>query len=316
LDKYGFPLYAIEKFKGNQADSNLTSHFGFGLAYATFSGMAIDTSKRLPHPYAYLALCDTITKHSAIIPITVLHQEYFKLDSMALEHSLLYWDAGQIKDVVGRARSPFIADSFFLACPTESLIENNTFGLVFTTDLIFNNSGKTIQNMAVDMGDGNGLQSTNLNVLIHAIYSESGIKRLTIKISYTDGSHFYSFSDINVKYNDTRASETGPYSTSDFTHHISGEIIELPFGVEIEVGGGDIHVSLACGHTKIEKPFIWAEAYNPAIGIIQADLNAEIILERIDHDGARVNDKTLLEYLTENGYDSVILDYDLKADTS
>lgn len=308
LYEYGLPIYNIEKFTGSQNDSNQTSYFGFGLAYATLYGMATDTNKRLPSPTTYRYVCDTVNKHSDVIPIALLHQSYYRIDSLAIEDSLFTRTSSQLLDVPDRSRSPYKLQSCFLATPVVHTIEDNCFSVVFKNEMIFDNTGKTILNLAVDLDDGNGLQSVNTNIPISAIYAEAGIKHLIIKVSYTDGSHYYSYSKIDVQFNNNLASLTGPYQTKDFTHHIDGEISDLPLGGEIEIGGGDIHVSLACGHTEIEKPFIWAEGYNPVVGSIDLNLDFDKIRQRINFTpfGA---EKSLSEYLLEEGYDLIHLDY-------
>lgn len=309
LYEYGFPLYTLEPFDGTLTDSSKASIDGFSLLYATIYSMAIDDAHRLPHPDVYRNICDTVTKHSHTIPVTLLHQAINRLNPTAIEDSLMTKENNQLFDVANRTSSPYILDEVFMMAPARNKFVGETLRLKINSNLVFNNTQKNIQDIYVDMDDGRGYTKTNLNQTSEATYDSSKTAAVSFKLEYTDGTTYKSHFDmeIEVPTMQTKASTIFPYDTPDLSHHL--------WSTETYLGdhaGGTIHVAYACGHTSIQKPFIWAEGYNPKVGSIDLSLNYEKAWERLGLE--KINDIPLSQYLEEEGYDLIVLDYDKGGD--
>lgn len=307
----GYAFISLEGFTGQLADSTVSGNgMSFGLAYASITSMTVDSTMTLPSPDNYSAVFDTVTPNSSVIPIIGLHQFYHRTDSLSLEDSLLMLVGDNFWDVPGRIRSPYIENELFMFASVTNSVNRASFSLNFASNQFYSNTGKSVQSLEIDLGNGQGFIEVNFDENIPIFASEVGRMIFKIKLTYTDSTVYYTRFDIIVtKSTAMLSTEAVPDIIYDITS-IPADLSDPTTGR----GGGSISVFLACGHERIEKPFIWAEAYNPAIGIIQADLNPEIILERIDHPFTKIDEVTLLGHLTHNGYDIIVLDYDIGTD--
>jgi hypothetical protein len=309
LYEHGFPFIAIEAFNGQITDSSKANSVAFGLAYAAISSMVVNEANDLPDPSEYRDVFDMFSPSSDVIPIAGLHQIYHKLDPFSLDDSLFIMIDSALVDVPERLRSPYLEKELFLFTPIELSASNAAFSFYFDSDLFYNNTGKTVQSLKIDVGNGQGFQPINFDQNIPLTFTESGRHNFKVELKYTDSTVYYSHFDIIVTAKALRGIAD---AVPDLEHYI-GPLSAEEIGTHGR-GGGTISVFLACGHERIEKPFIWAEAYNPSIGIIQQNLGNAEILFRMAHPDGQVDSKTLLDYLTQNGYDIVILDYDIGTD--
>ncbi len=306
LLEHGFPLFAIDYFKGTINDSNQTSMVGFSLAYASLFTMALDDIYRLPHPDSYRNICDTVRCNSSVIQVAVLHQNYTRIDPNALINNLFSKVDDQLFDVPGRPYSPYVIDSVFMVAPARNSIEGNVLSLAFNSNLVYCNTGQTVSNLFIDMDDGLGYQPTVFGTPITSFYDSSALKNIRFKVIYSDGEVFESHTVIFVEDAPDKSSDEFPYDIIDFSTTLTSS--ETYLG---EPGVGKVYVSYACGHTSIQKPFIWAEGYNPKIalgGTLSLELGYEDAITRILDQN--IEGKPLSEYLEDEGYDLIVLDYD------
>lgn len=305
LIDYGIPIFAIECFDGTLNDTNIANIDIFGLAYATLSSTAVDSIYRLPAPSAYRNIIDTVSMDENVIPIALLHQQYFSLDTNSITDNLFTVTDGQLHDVPSRSRSPYLIHDCFIVSPVVDRINSNILTLSFDSDLFFNNTGKTFDSLFIDMGDGMGYRNCAMDTTIMAIYNEGGAKHLKFKIVYSDMSTYHSQVKLHVEDPPNLTSMIFPFDTPDEIHHI---FAAEPY--EGGYGGGTIYISYACGHTSLQKPFIWAEGYNPIVSEkIKLGLGYEDAWRRINFQDDDMT-QSLSEYLQEEGYDLVVLDYD------
>ena len=212
-----------------------------------------------------------------------MHQIYHKIDDAALEDSLLIMVDSNLVDVLGRTRSPYLKKELFLFAPVEITMNNPAFSLYFDSNHFYNNTNKTILSLKIDVGNGQGYQVVSFDQNIPVIFTESGKHNFKIELIYTDSTVYYSHFDIIVRSAASRDDVIAP----DIVHHIAAlpaeyDVTEMEY-ITWGRGGGTINVYLACGRERIEKPFIWAEAYNPSVGAIQANLKPQDIINRMKH---------------------------------
>ena len=303
LYERGFPFITFEPFIGELNEESKASRLAFGLAYAAITSMVVDSAKSLPDPSAYMTMIDGVNQHSSTIPLLGLHQKYHSIDSNAIANGLIAVSGNAISDIFPRATSPFIEHDLFLFAPAHHSVKSNVFNFRIDSSFFYTNTGKTIADISIDAGIDSTYTSVQFNQNIPVIYSTGGTKNIKIRITYTDATVYYSHFDIRVGAPVGRSVDG---LSPDFTHYIS----EIPGVDGAGRGGGTLNVYLACGHTEIEKPFIWAEAYNPHVGKMNANLTPKDIVDRMSTDDGIVDGTRLYEHLRENGYDIIIIDYD------
>ena len=298
----GFSYINMDYFDGTINDSSKTSPMAFGLAYASLRSMTVASSNNaLPDPSFYRTAMNGVTAESDTIVVAGIHQEFHKMDTMSIENNLFTQVGDNLYDVSGRPSSPYNFDEVFLFSPAVTGVKSATINLKFNSNLFYNNTGKTIQDFDVDMDDDQGYRKSNINQAISANYTNSGQKNIKIKLTYTDNSVYYSHFDMFVEGPQTRSG-----STPDIVHTITPTYDAI---AEEGRGGGTINVFLACGHTEIQKPFIWAEGYNPVVGPIDLSLSVEDAIDRLSRDETLLHGQRLYDHLIENGYDIILLDY-------
>lgn len=302
LYQRGISYIDLTAFDGSSTEvkANMIS---FSLAYASITTMAVDSTKVLPSPSAYRNKMDIISPQSNRIIVAGLHQVFHKIDSNAIADNLFTRAGNNLADLLPREESPYVEQELFLFAPAEVVVHQPSFLLSFDEDLFFNNSGKMVDSLLVDADNGGGFTPLNFGEDLQVVNLLGGAVQIKVKLVYTDGSIYYSAFDITTAASSYEATEI-----PDIIHTISPTYGMAP---DDGRGGGEVNVHLACGHEKIEKPFIWAEAYNPVVGSVVANLSPEDIEKRLEHietvqDGT---DITLWHYLRQNGYDIIILDY-------
>ena len=305
----GIPYLNIAPFDGTISSTNKSSLFTFQLAYATLYTM--DIVGNLPEPDDYKEKMLGQGNLSEIVLITGLHQEYHKIDLNAVNNNLLMVENGKMLDVLPRSQSPYMQHELFMLAPATQKVKRLNFSMVISGDLFYSNTAKTIQSINIDLADGAGFRACQIDSPVNCKYEEGGLKTIYVVIQYTDGTNYGSHFDLFVENN--IIAKDGDDSWNNF-HYIPPILTGIS---EEGRGGGKIYVYYACGHEKIEKPFIWAEAFNPAIGNLNFGLTPEMLIARMKMPETQVisgSSKTLWDYLIDEGYDIVLLDYDHGAD--
>lgn len=302
LYEYGFPLQSFENFGGTLRDSNKTDVNNFGLAYASIYSMAIKDLYRLPDPLSYRQIIDQ--DNNGIVRLVGLHQRYYQLNPLALDLNLLRENNGQLFDVAGRTQSPYQAKELFLIAPDVSYIKAESLKLYFDRNLFYN-QGKNVQLLELDFGTG--YSSVNFNQVIDNKNIETGLHTIKIRISYANGSSFEShFNLFFEKPILDKSTSIDPFDTPDLVQHIFAK--EAYLGTK---AGATVYVSYACGHTSLQKPFIWCEGFNPLVGKIDNRLDFNQAVQRLNYINIQaLGNKSLSQHLLDEGYDLVVVDYD------
>lgn len=308
LYERGFSFVNLAPFNGQLTDSSKSNLIVFSLAYASLVSMTVDESKALPAPSSYRNIMDTVYSTSSIIPVAGMHQLYNTISLDAIDDSLMAISDGNLTDIFPRTEDPYIEKEVFMFAPAELMMDQAVFSLYFDSELFYSNSNKTIDSLLIDVGNGMGFLPIDFDEDVQLSFAERGLKTIKVQLKYTDGTDYFSNFDILIKSAAFRGVEDEP----DLSYYVPG--INYEVDPSLGRGAGHVYTYLACGHDKIEKPFIWAEAFNPNVGEISANLTKDDIVDRLAHTDSYVDGKPLLGYLTENGYDIIILDYDHGAD--
>jgi hypothetical protein len=201
MEEYGAPIIPMKNFNGilndtNNVDINVwrTLYFQMQTAYCG-SGS---------NPFPTIATVNSLIKQnlndSLPVPIPILIGNYSSIKSYAFSNNLLSYNsnANQVFDVIGRPESPYQSKNLFAASPTAAWTKSGTVKFVCKPNLVWNNSGKTISQIQIDFGNTLGFQNIGMETPITVSYADTGTKRWTIKISFTDNSVMQCYSQYYV----------------------------------------------------------------------------------------------------------------------
>lgn len=160
------------------------------LAYTTLSTSRIYGTNPLPTISAVNTTIANQLATSSSIPIVMMHSKYAHVKVDAFSANLLKVENDQVKDVSGRTMSPYTLRSIFIASPTNNVSTSDNFSLIFKNELFYNTTGKTVQSLSVDFGDGRGYLTAGWNKAISGGYTTNGLIIIKIKVKFTDNSEF------------------------------------------------------------------------------------------------------------------------------
>jgi len=189
LRDFGIDFLDLDNFSGTSTnDSNFTSLVEWRCLYASMysdqingnaSMLALDTLNKLLNNYA---------SPGGPINLATLFYTYQSLDPNAITNHLLTVQNGiQLYDVSGRTQSPYDSETLFAIAPVRQSASVGANQIVFSSNLMFGNTGKTLSSIQVDpMGTGY-YQSASLDVPINISYDSAGYYTINIIFHYTDG---------------------------------------------------------------------------------------------------------------------------------
>lgn len=201
LEEYGCPMLPMATFNGTLTDSNRIDMNLLRTLYLQLqTGWAKSTSNPLP---AITSINTTIKQNVSStlpIPIPLLIGQYNTVKSNAFTSNLLSYNSGtnQIFDVAGRTESPYDLKNLFAACPNkkQTIIGNETF--VVQSNMIWNNTNKTISQLQIDFANGQGFQTISIGMPISISYTDTGYKRWTVKAVLSDNSILQCYNEYYV----------------------------------------------------------------------------------------------------------------------
>ncbi len=229
----------------------------------------------------------TARRHSedGTIPLGLLYVQYNAVTEGALDQGLLRLEDGVVRDVPGRATSPYVERNAFAAAALDDGVyagQAATFRL--DRDLYFSNQNAP-QRITVDFGDGAGPRPLAFDETATVRYATPGPKRATLNGHYADGTVLHAAFTVEVK--------RGGREPDFFWEN---QVADLAYAGD--VAGYAAYVFLGDGHTEITKPIIFAEGFD-----LLNDIDWPDILEIISEEG-------LADDLLANGFDLIILDFD------
>jgi len=297
------PLVPLDIFNGTLTDSSRTSPDGFRYLYSA----RVSGTQPLP------SLPDYNTRTAALaaaapgtIPLMVQRVDYASVRPEAFSQNLLAYNNGQVRDVAGRVRSPYLVHTAFAAAPTNSYSDTGLITLLLASSLEVQSGGPAIAGRYLDFGDGRGYLAAAPNQALSANYATTGPKRIKVRYTYTNASSLESWFDITVTSVEASPAVTssGAGGTSaSRTNAFDGNVPAIP-GVQ---AGGTAYIQLGAGHTEITKPLIVVEGFDPSsvAPLIQDNLPLRDFLASIQTG----NNFSFLFSLYNAGYDIIYLGY-------
>ncbi len=142
-----------------------------------------------------------------------------------------------------------------MATPTIGYVDHGGPSLVFSQNLFFNSSTKTLSSISVDFGTGGGYVTASWNVPISGTYTTKGVKQIKIKLVFTDNSTYQCYSSIEVT------------NVSGGQQRYIGTPAAQVFPAEPTHDGGTAYIKYSTTNTtsnpkKLKKPLVVVEGYD------------------------------------------------------
>jgi hypothetical protein len=255
LKEYGYEFANLESFNGLLTDSNIISNNTLRLAYASLLSSTIYGNASLPLMEAFNAkqkskLGDNIN------PVNVLLINYASLKPNAVDDGILSIANEQLYN--GNGVSPYLTQTLFAAAPVYSESRDGKVNLLFSTDLFYTNNVSTINTIEVDFNNGNGFVNATPDIPVHAQYTDTGNKRITIKISFANGATMQCYNQMRITH--VAATFANRYAPQ--------EVPSIQIPASTQHSGGQIFVQYSVNNStptnnrKLVKPFIVVEGFD------------------------------------------------------
>lgn len=302
LEEYGVPLIPLDIFNGVLTDSNRVDMTVWRQVYSTLYTARIQgTNPMATLPVVNSALTNAEAANTASIPVTLLYGEYHALRPDAITANLLTVQQAQLFDVPGRTQSPYLLRKLFAPAPLRSYAEDGVISLVFTPELFYNISTKTLSNIKVDFGDGRGYLVAAWNTALNASFSTTGTKRIKVQLTFSDNSVMQSYIAI-----DLISTSIVPFS------YTNPADLTVNFAATAAHAGGTVSVRYSRQGTErsITKPLIIIEGYD--VSSIASKLSRNYNYRDITNAlNVNFNSGTNFSDQLDNiaGYDLIFIDY-------
>lgn len=177
LGEYGCPILPMKTFNGSLSDSNQIDMNLWRTLYFQLQTAYVGNGSN-PLPAITTVNSSIASAGNNPVGIPILIGQYSTVNSNAFSSNLLSYNSGlnQIFDIGGRSQNPYSINNLFAACPNNNTTATGSTIFVCNSNLVYNNTGKTISNLQIDFADGGGLRSIALNTNYTINYSSAGTK--------------------------------------------------------------------------------------------------------------------------------------------
>ncbi|MHB0756546.1 hypothetical protein [Polaribacter sp. M15] len=121
---------------------------------------------------------------STDVLLALQHYNYQQYKTNALSNGDITVSNDRIYDVAGR--NPYETKTIFGISPLKKQLQGQTFTFKLPSNLIYSNTGLSVQQVEIDFDDGSGYQNVGLNTEKSINYFTSGIKELSYKITFSN----------------------------------------------------------------------------------------------------------------------------------
>ncbi|WP_162303900.1 hypothetical protein [Paracnuella aquatica] len=189
LKEYAIEFNNWDNFTGTQLhDSNFVSLTEWRLLYAGLYSSQITSTPKMLYLDTLNRLLNKYSQPNQPISMPVLYYHYQSIKPTALTVNLLRNENGQLVDVAGRTQSPYDTKEMFAIAPILQATFTGTSQIIFRSDLLLGNTGKTVRTVEVDANGSGAWQTVALNTPFNLTYTTEGFYNINIRITYTDNS--------------------------------------------------------------------------------------------------------------------------------
>ena len=240
-------------------DSNYVNINTWRSVYASLYTAKFNNNINLTDFPTFNATLKAAISNTLPVPLTVLNYNYQVLRDDALTANLMYAINEQLYDVPNRTQSPYLTKTAFAIASAKDYIKaiNGYVSFTFKSSLMFGNTGKTISTLKINLGDGQGWRTVQVDVPFNTQYNSTGFKIFDYEVTYTDNSIYQGHSRVYIKYEQESFTPGGGLS------QVYRELSNPTISVDTPNGqrNATLQVWLSQQHSTnaIEKPLIVVE---------------------------------------------------------
>ncbi|MFK5959185.1 MAG: hypothetical protein QM495_10010 [Lutibacter sp.] len=310
LKEFGIRLNEIETYNGIINSNNFVDKTQWQSLYSSLYTMRIGSvALNMADPNTIFTNLKTQQNNTEDVLFAVQYYNYQQYKTNAYTNGDVTVSNDRIFDVAGR--NPYDTKNVFAVTPLKLQLQGDTFAFKLPSNLLYTNTGENITQIQIDFDDGQGYQTITLNTSKNITYSVSGEKELKYKFTHANGSIKYSHSKIWVDY----------VASQNHQARFNGNINDILFNREPITGEawqgasatGFVTVELAEGHTKLTKPLIVIEGFDPDNSFNYYNLiyNFNPFGTSVGTFDVKINATglTLNQAIEDEGYDLVFVNY-------
>jgi pimeloyl-ACP methyl ester carboxylesterase len=176
------------------------------------------------------------------------------------------------------------------------------FDFKLQSNMIYTNTGFTLNTVEIDFGNGQGYQAVSLNTVKNVSYTSGGEKEMKVKFVYSGGPTLYSHARLYVDY-------TPPLAQYRFKS--SDTSTQLITGAAWQGATATGHVTIETAGTDgvLDKPLIVVEGFDPFGSFDYNDLIEDENSGGINRIINEATGLTLNQAIEDEGYDLVFINY-------
>jgi hypothetical protein len=265
LQELSMPVKDLGTYNGILTDSNKMDITLWRLIYFEMQKSYCGTgSNPLPLITNVNTKIKSFVSAVAPVPVPLLIGNYNSIKSYAFTNNLLSYNSttNQFADVSSRTENPYQVNNLFAAAPQNKYSATGTSSFLFSDSIIWNNSGKTISQIQVDFDNTLGFKTITRGTPITVSYADTGVKRWTIRVTFTDNSTLQCYSDYHVFVASTANTASRFHNSWDDHWNITGS----------NHSGADVYIaySTATATGTLRKPLIIVQGFDEATYFINS----------------------------------------------
>jgi hypothetical protein len=263
LKDYGFEFLNPDHYTGNSLhDSNYVGLQDWRLLYATLLSCQVNSQAS---PAGLSSVNSQISTYNyGNMPLTFVSMDfgYDRLREDALNANLMYVSNDQLFDVPGRLESPYETASMFAIAPTHQQMLQGSNQIIFRPELFYSNNGKTVSDIAYNIGGGSSYTSIGFNTAANVTFDTTGWYTINIRVTYTDNTIRYGHTKVLVYSNPSYGQSSARFGITRFR---SIETITATEQYQNVAGTVQLNIQLSVNNTtgSIRKPLIVVEGFDP-----------------------------------------------------
>lgn len=237
------------------------------------------------------------------IPIGIINVKFDVIKQSAIENGLIQVDANQKVINLSSSNSIFETKERTIVSPIIRKHKGLSTSFIIKDEIVFTNTAKSITKIKADFNDSRGFIDINLNEAVNINYQNSGEKKLTFKVFYSDGSTTQNeaFIIINTSSKDLNSSNKAPGDVGPITSINSTFSYQGTDELSAHIGTGEYQIYYDTVDGILDKPIIFVDGFDPGDG--------RDIPTMFSTFGAGSPTEDLAALVRNEGFDLVILNF-------
>ncbi|WP_046758675.1 T9SS type A sorting domain-containing protein [Kordia jejudonensis] len=271
LIDYAMEFAELAAYDGTITSDNIVHRGTYTAIYNTLLMARVQTNvPDLVHPTTFKTNWDHLRKRDTIA-LSGLYYTYSKLKADAYPNSLTvsngrYYD----KFFKGTWRNPYEEKQVFAMAAPILKYKKLTLTATLPASLWYTNQASTVQNIAVDFGDGNGYQNMTFGQYKTISYAQAGLYEWNYKLTLTNNQVLYAHSKIHIEVAGRTSTPNLAERTIDEPCAINAlGIDEVEFvGTQTYLGQRNtatLEIDYANDDCTIRRPLIVAEGFDSGL---------------------------------------------------